>query len=426
MTRFMVLCGCLFVLARSASADVRDPEIDALRAQVRVLTERLERLEQQMAHSDLDTAEAPADPPAANPTANSGRTIEDVSVAKVDERIAAVRESGRIAWSGDFRYRYDDIEVEGAGDSNRNRIRARALLQARLADTMRVGFGLASGGDDPVSSNQTLGDGGSRKDAGIDLAYFEWTGLDRLTVTGGKFRNPLESVGGNQLLFDGDWRPEGIAFRFDTGNYFVTGIGTWLESDSRKPEKEFSAGLQGGFRMPAGEHLRLVAGAAYYHIDAAGKGPFFADGDFSGNSFDPVTGTYLFDYRLLEGFAGLEFDLLGRPALLFGDYVQNLDADRRDTGYTFGLQYGKAASAGDWSFGYSYRKVEADAVLGLLTESDFGGGGTDVKGSILKAAYAPHENWKFELAYLINTNRLSSGDPRDFDRLQLDLNFRYR
>ena len=39
------------------------------------------------------------------------------------------------------------------------RIRARTELSARINDAVTVGFGLATGGDDPVSTNQTLGDG---------------------------------------------------------------------------------------------------------------------------------------------------------------------------------------------------------------------------------------------------------------------------
>jgi hypothetical protein len=76
----------------------------------------------------------------------------------------------RITLSGDFRYRYqnDDVDLAGVNSRNRQRIRARPAIEARLPANLKVGFGLATGSDDPVSSNQTLGGGGSSKD--INLA----------------------------------------------------------------------------------------------------------------------------------------------------------------------------------------------------------------------------------------------------------------
>ena len=69
----------------------------------------------------------------------------------------------RIKIDGDFRYRYERIDPEGSDTRSRNRIRARANIRADVADNTEVGFGLATGGEDPVSTNQTLGGGGTSK-----------------------------------------------------------------------------------------------------------------------------------------------------------------------------------------------------------------------------------------------------------------------
>ena len=163
----------------------------------------------------------------------------------------------------------------------------------------------------------------------------------------------------------------------------------------------------------------------------AGSTPLFGDpDDFFGNSFvqDPVTGDLVFayNYRELQAFAEYSFDLAGRPIALFVDYVVNTDADENDTGYLFGVKYGSAKARGSWDFGYFYKKLEADAVVGLVTDSDFGGGGTDAKGHVLSGTYAFHDNWNFKATYFINDIALASGNPRDFDRLMLDLNFKYK
>ena len=108
--------------------------------------------------------------------------VEDLAATNAEvetlkNRIPRLSWAEKIKWKGDFRYRYEDIEEDGKDDRDRNRIRARPALVAKTSDTTEVGFGLATGGDDPVSTNQTLGGGGSTKDVRLDLAYATWTGL---------------------------------------------------------------------------------------------------------------------------------------------------------------------------------------------------------------------------------------------------------
>ena len=56
-----------------------------------------------------------------------------------------------------------------------------------------------------------------------------------------------------------------------------------------------------------------------------------------------------------------------------------------DTAWILGLQVGDAAleERWDWNIGLNYRYVESDAVVDGFAESDFGGGGTNVKGFTL-------------------------------------------
>ncbi len=424
MKNYIALIGLMLLVSSPVlQAEVSDEEVQALREQIRQLSERLDELEHSRQASQGATTQAPM---SAQEDRVLDEKIDQAVASKVDEKMKGGSWAERMRWSGDFRYRYEDINVENGADRNRNRIRARALLEADVSDTMRVGLGLASGSDDPVSTNQTLGGGGSTKAINLDLAFFEWSGLTNTRVVGGKFKNQLYRPGGNVLLWDGDWRPEGASLSYDDGRLFAVGMGTWLESDSNKSQKEFAYGLQAGVHLPLGEHLKLTAGAGYFQFDTAGKKTFFGDGAFFGNSFDPATKTYLYDYHEIEGFAELGFDLLGRPTKVFADYVHNRDADDNNSGYAVGFKYGKAKSRGTWEISYAYEKLEADAVLGLLADSDFGGGGTDSKGSVFGAIYAFQDNWNFQATYFLNKIDLASGNSRDFDRLQLDLNFKFK
>jgi hypothetical protein len=419
-----VLCT-LLLLSPVVTQAASDEELAEMRAQMMALSERLDRLEAE------NRALA-----AANAELKKGNEQTAVSVAAVSEKTDAVEAEVKeqaaksswtdtLRWSGDFRYRYESFDVENKPDRNRNRIRARAALIADVTPTIEVGLGLASGGDDPVSSNQTLGGGGSTKDLRIDLAYFDWDGLKDTNVYGGKFKNFIHRSGKNALLWDSDWRPEGTGIKWSNGKFFANGLGTWIESDTRNGES-FAYLTQFGVKLPIGDAMKLTTGIGYHVFDTAGNDSYFGDADdFYGNSFDPVTNTYLYDYEDLEFFADLDFELLGHPAQVFGNYVQNHAADEDDTGYAFGFKYGSAKNKGEWQFGYVYQKLEADAVFGLLTDSDFGGGGTDSKGSIIKGSYAFARNFNGNLTYFINDVGLKSGDPIDFKRLQLDLSFKY-
>ena len=62
--------------------------------------------------------------------------------------------------------------------------------------------------------------------------------------------------------------------------------------------------------------------------------------------------------------------------VLFADYTQNTEVSQNDTGYLLGAKYGSARDKGDWDLTYFYEHLEADATVGLVADSDFGGGGT--------------------------------------------------
>lgn len=426
MDRLIALALAALLVSSPAIAQVDQEELELLREQVRLLTERLDALESSSAAQATElTGISGTVNASATDTPDEGQSLDALVNEQVDARLDEMWTS-RIKWKGDFRYRYEHFDVEGKDDRNRSRIRARAALEARLSDDMKVGLGLASGGDDPVSTNQTLGGGGSTKGLNLDLAYFQYTGWNNFEVVGGKFKNLLHRAGKNALLWDGDWNPEGTGIRYDNGTFFASGLGTWLESDSDKFNNEFSYGVQAGVKMPLGDDVKFTAGVGYFKFDAAGKGSFYGDDDdFFGNSFDPVTLTYLYDYHEIEAFAELGFDLAGQPVTIFGDYAVNTDADEDDTAYALGFQYGKASAPGTWDFGLVYQQLEADAVFGLLTDSDFGGGGTNSDGFILKGAYAFHKKWAAQFTYFINETAINTNDPQDFNRLQLDLSFKY-
>jgi len=333
----------------------------------------------------------------------------------------------KLSLQGDFRYRWEQINQEISPDRNRQQYRARAVLIAKPQDNLQVGFGLSTSQDDnPISQNQTIGNNGAPGEIYVNLAYFNWTALPGLNLTGGQFKNFLYRPGNQQLLWDNDWNPQGVGATYTKGPFFANVIGTWLDSDS-KDTKEFTYGGQVGASADLSENVKLTGGLGYFHFDTKGKGVFYGTppGAFAGNSFDPVTNTYLYNYDELEVFAQLGFKVAGLPAAIYGDYVNNSDAGQYDTGWAAGVLIGAAKAKGTWQASAGYQALDPDAVYAALTDSDFGGGGTDNEGVVLRGAYALSDRTNVAFSYFINTIDQDVGTEQDYDRLQLDLNFVY-
>jgi len=338
----------------------------------------------------------------------------------------------KIKLKGDFRYRYEEIDVEGKDKRDRNRIRARAALIASLANDTSVGMGIATGGEDPVSTNQTLGGGGSTKGVQLDLAYFKWDATDNFYLSAGKIKNPFYKPQKSSLLWDGDYNPEGAAFGWNSDRVFVTVATSWLESDSKKANQQLSWGTQVGVKLAMGS-TKLTTGVGYHDLPTKGNDTFFGDfDDFFGNSFecdllDPTDCVYAINYEELEVFANLGMSVFEMPLNIFANVVQNQDAEEFDTGYIVGVKLGKAKAKGTWQVAYQYEDLEKDAVLGLLTDSDFAGGGTDGKGHKIAGAYSINKGWNVGVTAFVDneTGEDNTGTATSYDRLQIDMKFKY-
>jgi len=250
-------------------------------------------------------------------------------------------------------------------------------------------LGIATSSDNPVSTNQTLS-GGSTKGIQLDLTYFKWNATDNFYLYAGKIKIPFYKPQKSSLLWDGDYNPEGAAAGWDSDRFFATPATSWLESYNKKANHQFSWGVQGGVKFALGS-ATLTTGLGYHDLPVKGDATFFGDDDdFYGNSFecsdpnDNSTCAYTFNYEELEFFANLGMSAFGMPLNIFTNFVQNQDAEEYDTGYIVGAKLGKAKGKGTWQVSYQYEDLEKDAVLG---DSDFAGGGTDVKGRRLGGAY---------------------------------------
>lgn len=344
----------------------------------------------------------------------------------------------KVTVRGDVRYRYELIEQEGKEDRTRNRIRARIGAEAKPADDVTMGLRLStSENGDPVSSNQTLGNGASRKSVFFDLAYLAWTpeSLKGLRLAGGKIENPF--IATSDLVFDGDLNPEGAAIQYSLGSggaeILLNGGYFWVDERKADTDDATMIGGQVATRLKS-EDLSFLAGVGYYLFEnLEGYGTIANPEDSFGNSTtggeeDPATGEvspllYANGFEVLNANAEIGLSL-GLPVSLYGDYAVNQDADDDDTGYLVGLRIGKTKEPGSVDFNYNYRELEANAVLGAWTDSDFIGGGTDGKGHKASVGIQLTKVLKGQVTYFMNEIGLN-GDSTDYDRLQVDVSGRF-
>jgi hypothetical protein len=415
------------VLSPAAFAVVSDEDFAELREQLAAVSARLDELAAE--NAELRALQNQAD-----------AAINQVETAVSEIPADSDNWSDRIKLDGDFRYRFESIDLEGSDVRTRNRIRARTNIKAQVSDNTEVGFGLATGGDDPVSTNQTLGGGGSSKDVKLNLAYVDWKATDGLHLLAGKFKNPLTRVGSQALVWDGDWTPEGLALKYRHDWLFISAIGTYLEGDSKKSNDNFSWGGQVGASFNIGDAM-LTGGIGYYSIPTKGASTNFGDptdpNDFFGNTAVEASGAacgttvdticvFVYDYNLTQAFAEASFEIGDWPALVFFDYVNNSDPMDNNTGWLLGTKLGQAKVRGQMQFTYAYVVREADSMLGMLTDSDFGGGGTDSKGHRLQFNYGVNESWTIGAQYYINEVDLASGSNSEFNRLIIDMQWKWK
>ncbi len=350
-----------------------------------------------------------------------------------------------ITFKGDFRYRYerirDDSKRDADGDTytrERDRIRARLGAEAKCNDQLKAGIELSTGQSDPVSGNQSLGDGFGKKEFRLSLAYADFSFLgDRpheLRAIAGKMKNPFLTFP-DDLVWDGDLTPEGLALkgRLDSGvaTLQANGGSFWVQERGDKDDLMLYA-VQGAATLQFLPELGLTIGAscyAYQHM----KGYDVVDWENKNNAYgnSTVNGTvsggatnkaWASEFVPVVYFAQLDLWVAGLPLAVYAQELSNVDADRFDRGHLYGVSLGKAKNPRTWEVGYSYAELEKDATVGMFTDSDRWGGGTDGKGHKVYGKYQIMRNLQAGVTYFLDEKKIS--DPAkttDYDRLQVDL-----
>ncbi len=391
--------------------------------------------------------------------------------AKASKEQAKRGWADRITVFGDLRARFEafdydqDIFTRSAGsrlqDRYRGRYRARLGATAKVVSRASVTLGLASGGADPRSANQTLGSGNDfdKDEFRLDLAYATVSPFADGALPGiengylgfdvGKVKNPFiwKQLGLDNLLFDNDINPEGANVRL-AGNagplaLFANG-GVYVIDENSSAKDPKVAGGQAGGSIKLADPVSLGARGTLYHF-------FSLDSDFftrsTSNPPSPGTGGNIADglsrrngsIQIAETSAFLELRLIDLlPVVFYGTYATNLSArnslvaptvDREADAWTAGVFVGD--KVGLVRIGGAYYYVEANAFPSLFLESDVLDGTPNRQGYLVSIERQLFENVDLRLAGFLSdrieggTAFVNSGPASDRFRGQADVTFKF-
>jgi hypothetical protein len=430
----IVMVFVMFSPLIAQAAQDADARIEKLEAAVQALQAELKALKAERA---AEKARAPKPAPVVDKR-QLEQLVSKTFEEKKDEMGVVPDWVKNIKFSGDIRYRHETIDAQTAGSwglgRNRHRVRARLQLDAKVNDEVDAVIRIASGSADPTSANQTLDNSFSSKELWLDLAAFDWhpESMEGLNFIGGKMKNPFYRVGKNQVIWDSDLNPEGLAAKYVVpfGVYdkiHINGGGFWVDESSGADIALW--GMQTYLKHQFEDESSLVGGVSYFDYDnIQGATNLASRWGGTANAFGntpTVPGGTIFanDYNIFEAFGEYVFHALEMPMAVFGNYATNTAVSAKNNAWIVGGKINKAKDPGSWEAGYSYRDVDADAVVGQFNDSDFLGGSTNGRGHKFGFKYQLHKNLQAALTLFLNEAKNATTD--DYRRLQADLIFKF-
>ena len=374
----------------------------------------------------------------------------------------------------DVRMRYDEVFAPDSDFVTRWRVRPRLRLGgiATLKDDWEIGFRLASApsvgansGGDPLSTNQTFEDNGSRKPVGVDWVFARWTPIHTPKWTGsfalGKLENPPNYT---EDVFDVDYTPEGLAEQFSyklnpnhtasayLGQYMLDELqfsnrDPFLFLEQLRLESKWGGHVNSAFTL-SGLSIANPESLTTANVPDSNHG-----------NTRTTNGVPVNDYQLVIADGRLTYNLDSFPLYngpfpisLNGEYIHNFGASRDNIAYSFGPSFGRVTqtgkvSKGNWEISYRYQELQGDANYEELTASDNGAfyrsrpvgepvppgtspfrptflNGLNLRGHIFRFAYAPFDSFVIDARVWLNET-IREVDSVQGVRLLVDLVWKF-
>lgn len=452
----MVVAALLNAQTGYVVAQDQSDEIKKLKEQLQALDQKVRILER---NKELE-AEAAA--------AKLGEDVKaPPSLFKLPEWVTGVK------LQSDLRMRYDGIYAPDGDFVTRHRIRPRLRLGgiASLKDDFEIGFRIAStpsvgrdSGGDPLSTNQSFEDNGSRKPIGVDWAFARWTPLHTPKWTGsisiGKLENPPNFT---EDVFDVDYTPEGFAEQFsykvNTNHTLSAYFGQYFLDEIQYSNKDpllFVEQLRWEARW--NQHVNSALTVSGLSIANPESLTTASVPDSNHGNTRNAQGVLLNDYRLLILDGRLTYNVDSFPLYhgpfpisLNGEYIHNFGASHDNTAFSVGPSFGRVTQTGkvlkgNWEISYRYQELQGDANYEELTASDNGAfyrsrpagepygsfrptflNGLNLRGHAFRLAYAATDSLVIDARVWLNEaiNESPLGDRVEGMRVLADLVWKF-
>lgn len=364
-------------------------------------------------------------------TAGEASQIKTETQEQVKKEIASGKYSSLPQWvqniklKGDFRLRYQLNHSKSVNNRSVERHRARMRLrfgaESKVNEKLLVALGLATGVNDGASgfshdairsTNQSFDNTFAKHTFNLDYAYVKYMATPWMTLFGGKIllKDALWEPG--DLVWDTDITPEGGAFilekKLGTFNTMLHTGFYIFEEESTKGADPWFVHIQPIVSTKLGEAISLKTAVA---LDWFNVGRATLNGSGKSNSWSTSANTTTppkdifnimpaVELKINEPFKPLNVRLLDNISTvkLFGEYVRNMSKtfkpDDNKSGYMLGMSLGadKVEKWGDWQLSYNFARLEKDAVLDVLPDSDRYGGATNIRGHEWKLAFGLGKN----------------------------------
>lgn len=344
---------------------------------------------------------------------------QDALAKPADKVDAAAIAIGTAAWTekikleGDLRTRYQFQDEDDADDRGRGRIRYRLGVITKPTAGWEVGAGLASGGDDQRSTNQSFDATFSTKGINLDYAYMQYAFTPTASAIAGKFPFKGYLWAPTDIMWDTDIRPEGFSVRFSAYNKpgrFFANSGVWvLEENAGSSDDPYLVYGQLGQEWKSGNWFGAVAGNVY------GFGDVNVVSDFA-KSEGTNTDSNLSSYNLA---AEIGTKVGAGKARVIGEYINNFDTgSSADTAFAIGAKF----AIDRWKIKYIYAEIEANAVPDFLPDSNRFDGLTAIQGHEFEIKYEIMKRVTLGLDFYHVESTVSNADQI---LVQADLNVKF-
>lgn len=368
-------------------------------------------------------------------------------------------------------------------DYNRIRLRYRLYANAKLQDDCSVVAAIGTGVGQQVSQNQTFGSMDQQAQLWLDRAYGMWAptfGDLGVTLVGGKLATPVWQLATSEILYKPDLTPYGFG---ESANYQVEDMANVFVNlfqhiyDNYKGSNTFGIGhhdmdptemvTQLGVEVPLPMSTRLKVAAADHFWRFLNDRATINDSPFAtlqtGNTRSSAT--LLDAYNVGEVTGQFSFWLpnvvtdTNFPVNLMGTVIKNFAARPSDyqgwiagqyyngqkkvtfigtsaDAYEIGAVFGKAAAANTFELQAFYRRAGWDSTVADIVDSDFGGGGLNRKGNIVRAVYSVNgcvflqvtafQTWILNQDYdVVYVPMRNINQPNKVNSIQCDVNFKF-